>query len=122
MKRLIVAALNYLLCSRHRCGAVLRQQGGGSERQAASRRCQDELREEMQARHLRGQSGERRRHAALWCGQKELHGEVREGCLDVAGFSVTGPDDRRQAGSQLSHAIRPHFQLCSALHCQVPSC
>jgi hypothetical protein len=41
---------DYLPRGRYGYSAVLRQQGGGRERQAASRRCQDELREEVQTR------------------------------------------------------------------------
>ena len=42
----------------------------------------DELREEVQARRLRQQSGERGGQAASRCGQEQLHGEVHEDGLD----------------------------------------
>ena len=92
---------DYLARGRYGSGAVLRQQGSGRERQAASRRCQDELREEVQTGRLRKQSSERGGQAALRCGQEQLHDEVHEERLDRVvqglGFDSVGFTRRAEA-------------------------
>ena len=57
MRRLILAALITCFAVGTPRGSVVRHQGSGRERQTASRRCQDELRAKVQARHLQQQSG-----------------------------------------------------------------
>src|SRR4029078_11372651 len=73
---------NYLFVCRYRSGAVLRKPRDEQRRQAASWRCQKQLREEMQEGCLREQGSEQRGQAALRRGQKQLPGEMQEGCLD----------------------------------------
>jgi hypothetical protein len=74
--------VDHLLRSQYGGGAVLREPGGERQRQGASRRREDELREEMQEGRLRKQSGERGGQAASRRGEEQLHGKVREGCLE----------------------------------------
>lgn len=73
--------VDYVLRYRERDGAVVRKPGGEQGRQAASRRGENELREQMQKAGLRKQGGEQRGKAASRRSQKQLHGKMQALCL-----------------------------------------